>query len=101
MNGHEHLIKMRMAGHAPEYIFINDFPCKTDWHVFNDHVTISVHGDAVKPLDLRFLVGMQVIVHSQDTRRAKELFNTCKAHKAKLVYASSNDWNEEWQLIKY
>ena len=64
MKGHEPIIAMRRNGIAPKIVFVNDFPdvCAKDWHLHGDHATVSVDGDAVGVLDLRFLIGLMVSI---------------------------------------
>tara|TARA_R110000772_G_scaffold7311_1_gene25022 strand:+ start:1659 stop:1970 length:312 start_codon:yes stop_codon:yes gene_type:complete len=88
MKGHENLIQMRTDGYAPDYVFINDFPCETNWNDFNEAVTISTADDNIKLLDLRFIVGMNVLVLATDKLRANDLYKACKQHKAKMVVVS-------------
>ena len=106
MRGHEQLIAMRKAGKAPKFVFLNDYPCKTDWFETGDHVTISTHGERLESLDLRFLVGMAVSVSSCQENRAKALFNACKRVSCKVVAAchvqegvphwKQSGWTEVW-----
>lgn len=88
MKGHEALLQMRLNGKAPEYVFINDFPCKTDWMLFDEEVTINVDGDALKTLDLRMLVDLKIIAISTNLERAKTLFAVCKKHHPQALYCS-------------
>ena len=61
MNGHEKIIAMRQAGKAPKIVFLNDYPCNTDWFENGDHATVFISQlDDPKTLDLRFLVGLTV-----------------------------------------
>lgn len=78
MIGHEPLIRMRMAGRKPGVVFINDFPCKTDWAEYGDHVTISVARDVIQTLDMRFLVGLRVSISGCTEERAKALLEKAK-----------------------
>lgn len=78
MHGHEKIIAARMAGKSPKFVFLNDYPCKTDWHEHGDHATVCVHKEFVKSLDLRFLVGLAVSVSASTESRAKDLLNACK-----------------------
>ena len=86
MYGHLPIIKMRQQGTKPKAIFVNDFHCKTaiDWsdpgrkygEQWNpDNPTVSVAGDEIRKLDLRFLVGVTVHISSPSEQRAKELFS--------------------------
>lgn len=87
MNGHQALIALRQQRMAPKIVFVNDYPCKTDWHELGDAVTICTHGDVIQLLDLRFLVGMTVSISSPNEIRARALYAACKAAGAKTVAA--------------
>lgn len=105
MNGQEHIYTMREQGHQPDWVFINDFPCQTDWTEHDDFATICTAGDNIKRLDLRFLLDCRVSITSLSEKRAKELFEACKPY-ALLVASSVIDpkqnpnhqtgWNEIW-----
>lgn len=106
MRGHDHLIAMRCKGQAPQIVFVNDYPCDTDWHATGDHVTLCVAGDALPLLDLRCLVGLRVSVSSFSEARAKALAERCKASGAATVAAchvqdsqspfDQSGWAEVW-----
>ena len=108
MKGHEGIIKLRLAGKAPELVLLDDlsFPSPlTDWEGYDSIPTVCVHKDAIEGLDLRFLVGCKVSVTSHTEDRAKRLFNACKAAGAKWVGAShtkmvgevaKTGWMELW-----
>ena len=85
MRGHEAIIKMRQAGKRPAFVFINDYPCETDWDKHGDHATISIDGDDIGLLDLRFLIGTKVSCMSLTEQRAKAIFEACKDAKADIV----------------
>jgi hypothetical protein len=87
MHGHTELIASRMQGRAPRFVFVNDYPCKTDWFEQREHVTVCTHGDSVNGLDLRFLVGLQVSVCATTEARAVALFERVKAAGAAVVAA--------------
>jgi hypothetical protein len=107
MNGHEKILTLRMAGKKPPFVFMNDYPCKTNWFESQEHATVCTHGDSVESLDIRFLVGMAVSVSATTESRAKALFNACKQASASVVAAcvvetnrhSSNQagWCEVWR----
>lgn len=65
MRGHEALIEARLQGLKPAFVFINDYPCLTDWNETGDHCTINTAGKALKSLDLRFLRGLKVSIASK------------------------------------
>lgn len=79
MRGHEAVIRMREEGKKPIFVFLDDYPCDTDWFETGFHANVCVDGDDIQSLDLRFLVGLSVSVSSHDESRAKALFEACKA----------------------
>lgn len=87
MRGHEHLIELRRAKKSPRYVFVNDYPCQTDWFQTGDHATICTAGDSVELLDLRCLVGLIVSVSAISESRAKALLDACKRAGAAVVAA--------------
>lgn len=87
MRGHEHIITLRKARCTPEWVFLNDWPCATDWAEFGDHATVCTHEDVIARLDLRFLVGLKVSCGSDTESRAKALFEAAKSFGAQLVGA--------------
>lgn len=91
MRGHEAIIAMRKAGKRPSFVFINDYPCETDWEQHGDHATVSTAGDVVQLLDMRFLVGLKVSISSTNEVRAKALFDQCKAAGVTCVGAAHID----------
>jgi hypothetical protein len=106
MKGHDEILQMRKAGRTPTIVFINDYPCQTNWAEYGAYATVCVFGDSVNSLDLRFLVGIAVSVSASTESRAKALFNACKRHGAKTVAVChvQNDkkpweqsgWTEIW-----
>ena len=107
MRGHEKLIDMRRAGKTPRHVFVNDYPCSTDWFETGDHVTLCADGDAISLLDLRCLFGLNVSISSPDEARAKALAERCKASGAATVAAchvqpekspfDQSGWAEVWR----
>ena len=87
MRGHYQLLALRRAGKAPRIVFVDDYPCDTDWHTTGDQVTLCTAGDSVPLLDLRCLVGLRVSISSPSESRAKALFEHCKAAGAIAVAA--------------
>lgn len=106
MRGHEKIIEMRKQRSAPEFVFVNDYDCKTDWFDFGEYATVCTAGDSIASLDLRYLKGMRVSVSALTERRAKALFNACKDAGAATVAAAHIDigvhpfdqrcWSEVW-----
>ena len=107
MNGHEKIIALRKQGMKPPFVFLNDYPCQTDWFENHEHAIVCTHGDSIESLDIRFLVGMAVSVSATTENRAKALFNACKQASASVVAScvvqtdvhSSNQsgWCEIWR----
>ena len=107
MRGHEPIIAARLQGKKPPFIFINDFPCKTDWADYAEHATVSTHMDALHSLDMRFVNQINVNVAALSENRAKGLFEICKKAGASLVAAShvqmdkpphaQTGWAEIWR----
>ena len=98
MKGHEGIIKLRLAGKAPELILLDDLSHPsplTDWESYDSMPTVCVHGNAIEGLDLRFLVGCKVSVTSHSEDRAKRLFNACKAAGATWIAASHTEMRGE------
>ena len=87
MKGHDYVIEMRKHRRKPEWVFINDYACKTDCYP-DEHPTICVHGDSISELDLRFVIGLRVSINSEDVNRAKALYYACIANKAAVVATS-------------
>lgn len=108
MRGHDQVIAMRLKKRVPAMVFVNDYPCRTDWLEVRDHATVCTFGDAVEGLDLRFLVGLRVSISATTEERAKALFARVKAHGAALVAAvhvpygphahrAAPGWCEVWE----
>lgn len=107
MRGHEKLVEMRKAGKRPVIVFLNDFICPTNWFETGDkHVTVSVVGEPLHRVDLRFLVGLTVSATSYDEDRAKALMQACQRAGAAVVGAGhcmgdghqrGTGWCEVWR----
>jgi hypothetical protein len=98
MKGHEGIIKLRLAGKAPELILLDDLSFSsplTDWEGYDSMPTVCVHKEPIEGLDLRFLVGCKVSVTSHNLERAKRLFNACKEAGATWVAASHTEMHGE------
>lgn len=107
MRGHEKLIALRRAGKRPAIVFVNDFLCPTDWFETGDrHVTVSVAGEALNRVDLRFLVGLTVSATSFEEARARDLLSACQRAGAAVVGAghvngNESGWCEVWRNPAY
>jgi len=103
MNGHEPIIAMRLSGKKPEIVFIEDFDGNPEWEKFGEFPTVSVKGDDIKTLDLRFLVGLVVSASGSTEKRSKELLEACKRHKVRFCISSHralmvNHWNDPFWM---
>ena len=87
MRGHETIIQMRLAGRKPSIVFVNDYPCKTDWSEFGEHATVCTDGDTLSSVDLRCLVGLTASISASTESRAKALFAKAKQAGAVRVAA--------------
>lgn len=85
MRGHENIIRMRQAGKRPSFVFVNDWPCDTNWLETGDQATVCTAGDSISTLDLRFMVGLRVSVSSHCEERAKALYEACKSAGVEVV----------------
>ena len=107
MRGHENIIRMRQAGKRPAFVFVNDWPCDTEWFETGEHVTVCTDGDPMSSLDLRFLIGLRVSVSAHTEERAKALFEACKDAGVEMVGAvhvksnrrpwEQDGWVEVWK----
>lgn len=80
MRGHEALIELRRVHRkTPGFVFIDDFPTVPGLRdAPSDLAVICTDGDDIALLDLRFLVGLRVMVHSHSEPRARALFERCQ-----------------------
>lgn len=110
MRGHEQLIAMRKAGKRPAIVFVNDYPCRTDWfETDGEHVTVCVAGDNLDRADLRFLVGVMVSATGSTEARARALMAACQRAGAAVVGAVhsiaeqrfGSGWCEAWRNPAY
>ena len=87
MIGHLPLIKLRMAGIAPQYISIEDHRSLNahEWHEWDDTPTICIAKDDLHTLDLRFAIGLTVFMSSFDERRAKAIHQKLIDAKARVI----------------
>lgn len=87
MRGHTEVERIRLQGRLPKVVFVNDYPCKTDWFETGEHATVCVHNDAIASLDFRFLTGLTVSIGSESQARAQRLFERAKEFGAAVVAA--------------
>jgi hypothetical protein len=91
MTGHESIVAMRRKGKRPAIVFVNDFPCWTDWEEFADHATVCVYRDAPALLDLRWAVGLTVSILADSEARAVAIADAFRESGAKTVVAGAVD----------
>lgn len=96
MRGHEAIIRMRLKRKVPSIVFVNDYPCDTDWFEHGDQSTVCVDGDPVMGLDLRFLTGLRVSISALSEERAKALFERVKAVNPISVAAGHTKIDQHW-----
>ena len=87
MRGHTDIIANRLRGRAPKFVFVNDYPCRTDWLQHQEAATVCTAGSPLSSLDLRFLVGLRVSISAPSAERAQALFAMAKAAGAAVVAA--------------
>lgn len=102
MRGHENIIALRMKGVRPAgMVWLCDYPVKPEfieWQYASDCASpsVSVHGDEIGALDLRFVVGLPVDVTGTDARRVKALAGACKRAGASMVIANDGKRFAAW-----
>jgi hypothetical protein len=87
MRGHTTIMRIRSEGKAPPLVFVNDYPCKTDWFEHAEHAMVCTDGDSLSSMDFRFLTGLRVSVSATSEARARALFDRIKAAGATAVAA--------------
>jgi hypothetical protein len=94
MRGHEQIIALRLRRKAPKTVQIW---CGTDalqgwrdWHTSTGHAEVEIQdGDALSGLDLRFTVGMLVMVNGTDPFRVAAVHAGCLAAGAQRVVSAA------------
>jgi len=104
MRGHEQLIAMRRCGVRPRLVFINigiDVAEQwRDWHRWTpEYAEVEVGpAEAVNRLDLRFCIGLTVVVTTTDDSKAAAMFDACREAGAKTVIAAAlTDTSTPWK----
>lgn len=92
MTGHEPLIELRKLGKKPAMVFLTDFDCQPDWHIYNNRPEICVSKDQPLRCDLRFLVGLNVTISASSKERAIKFFENCKQSGATLVASTYHQY---------
>jgi hypothetical protein len=89
MKGAKELIDLRRRGIKPASVCLYDFEFDTDWLKWGELPRITVHKDKISDIDLRFVVGMTVMIESYSQDRADHLYEKCISSGASIVAASS------------
>lgn len=89
MKGHKDLIGMRMRGIKPASVCIYDYEFDADWMKWGELPRVTVHKDKIIDIDLRFVVGMTVMIESYNQDRADHLFEKCINAGASIIAAST------------
>ena len=94
MRGHEQLIALRKAGKAPRTVQIfagfDHSKAWLDWHEIGPrHAEVEIADDEfLSGLDLRFVVGLRVILVGGNERRVRSIHAACEAIGAKRVVSA-------------
>lgn len=97
MRGHQPIIAMRRRRICPAIVFIDtDYDalrCWRDWPSVDASVAeVQIDpGDIPELLDLRWLVGLKVIVTGSDPQRVAAMDKACREHQARRVIAAVVD----------
>lgn len=82
MRGHQPLIELRRCGMRPDLVSIATDPSPwrdwADWWEWTDVPQLEVPAtDSIRLLDLRFLVGLNVMIAGLNGDRVRQLFDAC------------------------
>ena len=98
MKDFEPIVVMRYLGKIPEYVFLEDSQGNPEWHLYDEMPTVSILGDDIKTLDLRFLVGLRVLASSESESRCKALLKVLKRHKVRYAMVNQIRTDQKpWQ----
>ena len=100
MTGHEPILAMRRARRKPAFVTVSDRPCHTDWAKWGDQPVVCVAGDTPELLDLRFLVGLNVMIAGLNGDRVRQLFAACIEAGAARALAFEQRLNVERDCIE-
>lgn len=88
MRGHEPFVKARQAGRKPaDFVLVEFAPWPRDREYRAGRIFVEA-SDAIDRLDLRFLVGCDVLVSGSDAPRVERLYTALQRHKARRVIAN-------------
>lgn len=97
MRGHLPIIAMRRRHLRPSLVMIDLEPdalkCWRDWPAFNPNVAdVQIEPkDIPSLLDLRWLIGLNVIITGKDADRVAAMDKACRDHQAARVIAAVCD----------
>ena len=94
MQGHHQLIALRQSGVKPSIVFVNDYPCRTDWQQHMDNPTVSVFDTPLENIDFRFATGIRVSITAANAGRAQFLFDKAIEAGAEVVACCSSNFTK-------
>lgn len=80
MTGQHSILELRRVGLKPAHVWISDHQTQ---HM--DGMTVRVTGDTPELLDLRFLVGITVLVEGPDPARVERIAAACEPIAARVI----------------
>jgi hypothetical protein len=92
MLGQARLIEMRLAGHVPDWVFIETEPnglrLAEEWHTMDNTKAVLQLDVADKRPDLRCVAGLSCYVEGSDIHRVHAVRDACIAANAQRVIAA-------------
>jgi hypothetical protein len=90
MRGHLPILAMRRAGLTPTMVTLSDYPTETwswrDWPEDSAHAQVEIDAkDSLPRLDLRYVVGLTVIVDGHNANRVNALGDAAELAGASRV----------------
>lgn len=89
MNGAKELLDLRRRGIKPASVCIYDYEFDTEWLDYGELPRVTVHKDKIIDLDLRFVVGMTVMIEGYNKDRTDHLFERCINAGASIIASST------------
>lgn len=94
MRGHEHVIKTRIQGRKPAYsVTLSTLPVPV---IPNDFIQLEA-SDKPETADLRFVIGLGVIVWGDESRFVRQWCEA--AHKAGAAHAAGNVFDSKGRSV--
>lgn len=92
MTGHKPLVEMRMRGQHPPFVWVQtSFEAYPKWRLFGDKPEVGIEAqDYPDLLDLRFAIGLTVLVEGSDAQRVLDVAKAFERAKAKRVIATTD-----------